>query len=232
MMHDCADGDMRDLLPGYVNGTLPAAGCAAVEDHLTHCDDCAAEVAVIVAASRALPSPAVDIAGIVRALPAPPLRVKHVAPRVAFAGAAWRVAAGLGVMLLGAGSVIALRGVFAPAATRTAVVPVAPAAGGAGGAGTVVAAAKPDAPVGAAPLVASPAVPRAAGAAGKPVATSARPTATISFGGGLSDLSDDQLDALLGELDALDSIPSTEPETHLTPIVPLTPQAGGDHHAQ
>ena len=34
------------------------------------------------------------------------------------------------------------------------------------------------------------------------------------------DLSDDQLDALMAELDGLDALPSAEPETHLTPILP------------
>jgi hypothetical protein len=55
------------------------------------------------------------------------------------------------------------------------------------------------------------------------------PRATISFGGGLSDLSDDQLDTLMGELDGLDALPSAEPETHLTPILP---PADGGHSAR
>ena len=53
----------------------------------------------------------------------------------------------------------------------------------------------------------------------------------LSFGGGLSDLSDAQLKSLLREIDSLDGAPSTEPEVHATPIVPavLPSQQGGNH---
>jgi hypothetical protein len=37
------------------------------------------------------------------------------------------------------------------------------------------------------------------------------------------------LNTLLGELDALQALPSAEPETHLSPIVPL---ADGGHNAR
>jgi hypothetical protein len=213
MMRDCADGQMRDLLPGHVNKTLSAADRAAVEAHLATCGDCAAEIAVIEAAARAFPAPQINIAGIVGALPAAPHRASR------FSGAAWRVAAGIGVVLIGAASVVLLRGFGASALVQTAAAP-APAPAGAALASTESAPA---------PAVAIPA------RASRPAASSTHAAATMSFGGGLSDLSDEQLDALMSELDTLDSIPSAEPETHLTPIVPmtpLTPPADGGHHAQ
>jgi hypothetical protein len=58
-----------------------------------------------------------------------------------------------------------------------------------------------------------------------PLAAPRPASASISFGGGLGDLTDEQLDTLLGEIDALDALPSAEPETHLTPIV--LPGEGG-----
>jgi hypothetical protein len=62
-----------------------------------------------------------------------------------------------------------------------------------------------------------------------PGAAGAARTHSISFGGGLGDLSDDQLAALLSELDTLEALPTTEPETHLSPIVP---EADGGHNAR
>ncbi len=211
-MRDCADGPMRDLLPGYVNKTLSARDHAAVENHLSTCEECAAEIEVIEAASRAFAAPAVHIAKIVKALPAPP---RHVT-RPTFAGTAWRLAAGIGVVLIGAGSVVLLRGFIAPAPTQTAAAR-APAA-------ATTALATTESTTSPAAAVQQP--------KSTPVASPQHRTATMSFGGGLSDLSDAQLDALMSELDALDSIPSAEPETHLTPIVPMTPPADGGHHAQ
>jgi len=211
-MRDCADGQMRDLLPGYVNKTLSAEDHAAVEDHLATCDDCIAEVEVIEAAARAFTAEPIDVAKIVKALPAAP---RH-ANRHAFAGSAWRIAAAIGVVLIGAGSVVVLRGYFTAAPAQTAVAPVPVPSG------TALAATESTTPA----AVPAPAPKRA------PVASPKQRTATMSFGGGLSDLSDEQLDALMSELDALDSIPSAEPETHLTPIVPMTPPADGGHHAQ
>jgi anti-sigma factor RsiW len=207
MMHDCADGDMRDLLPGYVHGALSAAERATVAAHLETCADCAAEVELIAAVSRAFPAPTVDLGRIVKALPAAPRGAR----RGVAAGRAWRAAAAIGIVAIGAFSVIALRGYFSATPRRTASVP-APATG--------AALATTDAPH--APIVVdspihvnSPAV-------------SSKPRSGISFGGGISDLTDDQLNTLLGELDALQALPSTEPETHLSPIVPL---ADGGHNA-
>ncbi len=62
-----------------------------------------------------------------------------------------------------------------------------------------------------------------------PVASGTHRGATISFGGGLDDLSDEQLAALLSELDTLEALPSTEPETHMSPIVP---EADGGSNAR
>jgi hypothetical protein len=113
---------------------------------------------------------------------------------------------------LGAYSVVAVRARF-NAATRQTAAASAPATG------TTVAAASPRA----VPAVDSPA------SALSPAATPGTRAQGISFGGGLSDLTDAQLDTLLGELDALDSLPSAEPESHLTPIVPM---ADGGHNAR
>jgi hypothetical protein len=68
-------------------------------------------------------------------------------------------------------------------------------------------------------------MPQAPVAPSLPLAAPKPASASISFGGGLGDLTDEQLDTLLGEIDALDALPTVEPETHLIPII--VPDEGG-----
>ncbi len=206
-MHDCPDGEMRDLLPGYVHGTLSPAERIAVSAHIQECADCAAEVELIQLASLAFPAPKVDTRKIVSMLPAAPRRARRGMPM----SGAWRFAAAIGAFAFGALSVAALRGAFskAPRELQVASAPYQP-------------------PQGAAPVARPPAGAPAAPApstARVPVATPKPTVASISFGGGLGDLTDEQLDMLLGDLDTLDALPSAEPETHLSPIIP--PDDGG-----
>jgi anti-sigma factor RsiW len=206
MMNDCADGDMRDRLPDYVHGKLSAAARSAVAGHLAACAECAAEVGLIEAVSRAFAAPRVNVAGIVAALPAAPVRGSR---RTGW-GVASRIAAAIGIVAIGAFSAVAVRN-WERAPGRRASAETAPSP-------AVLAAA----PAPARPAVTSADSPAVRKRAEVSIAQS-RPA--ISFGGGLSDLSDDQLDTLLGELDGLDALPSVEPETHLTPILP--PNDGG-----
>jgi anti-sigma factor RsiW len=210
-MNDCPDGEIRDLLPEYVHGALPAAQHATIAAHLAGCEDCRAEIALIESASRALVVADIDVDTILRALPAPPKR----GVRRTFALSAQRVAAGIGIIAIGSLSVLALRGAFRNAPRETAMVRE-PAV-----AHTQLAAVPPAQPAHA--VVDSPVNPAPPVAA---VTTARHPG--MSFGGGLSDLSEDQLDTLMGELDELDALPSAEPETHLTPILP---PADGGHGA-
>src|ERR1035437_8023103 len=208
MMNDCLDGEMRDLLPGYVHGTLTSADRAAVASHLETCADCAAEDGLIATASRAFAVPAIDVERIVKALPASPRRSR----RGWFAVGAWRAAAAIGLIALGAYSVVAVRARFGASSRETAAVSVPTT-------GTSVAATAPRA---------GPAIDSPVRAIAPAVADRTRAQG-ISFGGGISDLTAEQLDTLLGELDALDSLPGAEPESPLTPIVPM---ADGGHNAR
>src|ERR1700722_16661557 len=122
MMRDCADGNMRDRLPAYVHGTLPAAERARVAAHVGNCEDCEAEMELIRAALRAYPAPAVDIRRIVTALPAAP-RERRSGGRLA--GRGWLVAAAVGFVVIGAVSIVSLRGAFNPKPIARAVPPAA-----------------------------------------------------------------------------------------------------------
>ena len=70
MMNDCPNADVRDLLPDLAHGRLGGDVRAQVEQHLTTCADCRAELELIRSVSRSLAAaPAVDVGRIVAALP-------------------------------------------------------------------------------------------------------------------------------------------------------------------
>jgi hypothetical protein len=74
-------------------------------------------------------------------------------------------------------------------------------------------------------MVAAPAA-----AVGETLASVVRPgksAAGLTFDGGLSDLTDKQLQTLLGEIDALDAKPNAEPESPVGHIVPVRE---GEYH--
>lgn len=113
-MTDCVNVEVRELLPELVHGTLGPRDRARVEAHVQRCADCAAELALLRDAYRALrPSVAVDVARIVRALPGAPAPACSTAarpPRVAIASRGWaRAAAALLVVAGGGAGVAALQ---------------------------------------------------------------------------------------------------------------------------
>jgi anti-sigma factor RsiW len=110
MMRDCVDGAMRDLLPDFVNETLPERERAIVAAHVATCADCAAEVELIRAARAAYPAPAVDVVRIVAAMPSR-ASVERRAPRAPGARR-WLVAAAAAFVLLGGVTVLALRDAY------------------------------------------------------------------------------------------------------------------------
>jgi anti-sigma factor RsiW len=206
MMRDCQDAAMRDLLPDFVHETLSAGERARVAEHVASCADCAAEVSLIQSARKAFSAgtPAVDVARIVAALPVAP----SVTPRRAVPSVAWRIAAAFGLVALGGLSVVVVRKAFVQAPVVATVPPVrAPDESRPG----------PDAPA----------------AQQVPVAPQAREIAAapheegLSFGGGLSDLTDEQLKTLLRAIDDIQATPNVEPEVQATPIIP--PREGGSN---
>ena len=86
-MNDCVNGDIRDLLPELVNGTLAAKDAPRVQDHVRKCDDCAAEVELLQTARAAMRlAPTMDtarIAAAVQASTAQRLAARRVPARVA-----------------------------------------------------------------------------------------------------------------------------------------------------
>lgn len=86
-MNDCVNGEIRDVLPELVSGTLPAGDIVRVQDHVRACADCAAEVDLLRTARAAMRlAPVMDttrIAAAVQASTAERLTARRVPARVA-----------------------------------------------------------------------------------------------------------------------------------------------------
>jgi hypothetical protein len=188
-MTDCPNAEIRDLLPDLAHGSLDAATRARVEAHVAGCRECRSELDLLrtarsVLAGRSVPE--VDVATIVRALPRPRSRARR---------DVWRWAAAAVVLVAVGGAWIALSRQVAsrPAPPVAAAGPTSPRVG-------------PEST----PVVSPPA----------PILTVAegpRPTASgpvrLSLAGGVADLSEEEMQALLIELEHFESTPGAEPES-------------------
>ena len=199
-MTECTNDGMRDLLPLLAHGALGAGEAEAVKAHVAGCAPCGAELAALETARLVLraQAPRVDVAAIARAVTAatqpaaaPVLRVERggAVPSVA-RRAPWRSRQ----WLAAAASVLVVVSLSLPMLSRV----------GEEGAGIPI----PSSPAVVAP-VDSPVAPAAPVAAG----------GSVTVGQTLTDLSADDLTALLSELEALEATVATEPTTMRQPIV-------------
>jgi len=214
-MADCSNVEIRELLPERVSGALSAADLARVDAHLASCELCTSELALIESARRVLRrTPQVDLARIavaVRATTASPARPvlvgggAHVAPRPARTRwIGWKAAAAIALAAAGGGTMLVWqraddRGAPASVAATTASAPAPANGAAAGGASATVAAAQ-------------------SGGAGE-----VRPALNVA--GGLSDLTDSDLQALLDDMGSIgvDAQSFEEPE----PVLPQLPGSEG-----
>lgn len=196
-MTECPDALMRDQLPEYVHGTLSAEAAARADRHLEVCASCREDVVLLksVRAMAALRTPVVDVAAIVAALPAPPSKVLVLRPKSRWTTArSWQYAAAAAVVLA-VGTTTMWRSSPVPESVRVAD--------------------SSSVRAGAAHVAAESA--SAALAAGR---TNAAPEG-MSFGGGLSDLSVTDLQALLIQMDSVKTLPSRDPAS-MTPVIDVT----------
>ncbi len=131
-MTECRTPEMQDLLPDYVSASLDATAAALLEQHLSICDPCRDDIAVLRLARAVRPKAVtVDVAHIVANLPRPtptlrlvrssgdtspetlPSRATAPAtvsrPRRRWSGSVWQVAAAVSVMIVGGTSLIVSR---------------------------------------------------------------------------------------------------------------------------
>ncbi len=197
-MTDCPRADIRDILPDWVHGTLDTATGALVSAHVAQCADCAAEAGLLRVARAALAkSPRIDterIAAAVNAARSEPRENRRRWPAVAGILA---VAAGIAAVMFGgvaerdSGTTTANDSrVSGAASARIDTGTLAQLAGGET-ADSLTATGTPKSPL-----------------------TDGQPQ--LVMGGGIADLGDQELEALLGALDGVDAIPSAVPEPVMT----------------
>jgi hypothetical protein len=193
-MTDCPYAEMRDLLPDWVHGSLNGSAASQVARHVAACAACRAESELLRSMRSALHrEPTIDIQRVAAAVTARTLGASHrrASPRP------WRfIAGGIAVaasLLIGA---LLLRSDAGPAATMTPVAVTMPT-----GRAEDSAAARVPAD--------SPALAVAPAAVPEPVIRLA--DAGLAGGTALAELGDDQLEALLRRLDAMEALPETSP---------------------
>jgi anti-sigma factor RsiW len=127
-MTECRTPQIQDLLPDYAAASLDAAQRSVVEAHLLTCEPCGADL-LLLRRVRALPVTVVEVdvarivAGLSRPASRPVLRLEPTAGREPLARATaavnvsrrrwspsvWKVAAAVGVMVVGGASVLVTR---------------------------------------------------------------------------------------------------------------------------
>lgn len=216
-MTDCPRGDLRDLLPDLLHGTLDEARRAELAAHVAACAACAAELELLRGMRGVLRrTPAVDPQRIAGAVIAARRDARTVVMQPGRPGRArsrwsvdWRAAAAIAAVAVGLGAwALVRRGAAPVVATRVAVVP---------GSSTVpVAPAPVESSATHAPLptptttVATNPAPR--GGAARAAAGGIVPD------GGVSDLTDGDLQQLLQALDTLKAVPVTDP-AQVSPVI-------------
>lgn len=180
-MNDCVNGEIRDLLPELVSGTLAAGEAVRVQEHVRACADCAAEVELLRTVRAAMrlapPMNTARIAEAVQASTARRLAARRIPARVG------RIAALSLIVVLGVVGLWTTRD--SAGVTDAGIAPVITAAG--------------ESPAAVAQPVAAtqaPAAPRA------PV--------QLALGGDVSQLDDDELVALMQEVAALEAMPGAD----------------------
>lgn len=195
-MNDCINAEMRDQLPDLVHDRLSADARTMVLAHVEACADCRDELQLLrdarVMLGRGIPH--VDVAYVVGALPkapAPRAEVKLESKRRTRSWSDWRIAAAVTLLIAGGGSYVVMEsGRVANPADTVAIIanPTTPAASTDSGlipAADLAAMVSPD---------------------------DDQPAAIGSMDARLGDLSEDQLTALLNDMDNLRAVPASEPE--------------------
>ena len=216
-MFDCANVEMRELLPELAAGTLDASARLRVEDHVRSCAECASELETLRAVRAAFAAtPTIDTRRIIAALPKPTVSVD---PRPSVGAPVkrwvdWRVAAALTMITVGGLSVAVTQRRGNDGAS---VVPFDSA--------TMVT--SPDSGTGAIDsstgVVAAGHTDTANGTPRRSTPSRVAAKVQLSVNGGVGDLDDASLQALLGALDEIDRAPvapSAEPDrSSVLPVI-------------
>jgi len=212
-MFDCANVEIRELLPELVAGRVDASTRARLEAHVRSCPECASELEALRLVRDAFASaPLIDTHRIVAALPKPPapVTIRPGQPASVNRWVGWRAAAALTMITIGGLSVAVSRrfgegGAESTQIDSTVVIALPESAG-------------------------TTAIDTPARSGGESTATSGQhpaprsvTKAELSFNGGVGDLDDASIQALLGALDEIDRAPvapSAEPDrSSVLPVI-------------
>jgi hypothetical protein len=187
-MNDCPKVEFRDRLPDLVHERLRAEDRAVVMAHVEECVDCRAEFQLLVEMRAVLRvGPKMNVDRIVQSLPLPNQR-RGLGLIGGGRFAAWQFAAAAAVLLVGSAS---LATYYTRQDTRSPAIADSPS----------VVAANPSVPSRDSVSVSAETVPS--------VPTSEQ---ELAVGGGLSDLTANDLSHLLSEIERLEPLPQTEPD--------------------
>jgi predicted anti-sigma-YlaC factor YlaD len=189
-MNECADREIKELLPDLLHHTLRSEDRARVELHVAGCESCREDLSVLrTVKSAAVFAPAIDVGRIVRQIPPYQRIVPAVEAPARNRVARWLVAAAAAVLIVGGGSVVLNRQPAGKASVATADDTLTGASAERGGSTEV--SISPNAPV--ATMAASPAH-------------------TFALASDVASLSDGDLQQLMNEMDDFDALPAAEPE--------------------
>ena len=214
-MGDCQNVEMRELLPERAAELLSPRDAARVDGHVAECEMCTFELEILRAARTALRGRAtVDvgrIAGAVVSATRTPVRGVRRVPTGQWIG--WRAAASIALVAVGATSIAVWNGGRGGARGSVATAPGTETAAVAtpSGAGTLAQGA-----IGSG----SPSSSGSAQATVRPASLSG-----LTAAGGLSDLSDAELESLLSDIGSLDASSFDEPQD-------VMPAIGGSEGVQ
>jgi anti-sigma factor RsiW len=214
-MFDCANVEMRELLADLAAGTLDDATRERVERHVASCAECASELETLrLVRSAYAATPTVDVRRIVAALPKPaPLAQRASRGQPVTRWIDWRIAAALTMISVGGLS-------LAMAHRRSTEPPARSSAASVPSVGTVRAKPVRTAVAAVSPLGVHDTTRPVDRSSRAPVMS--RPKVQLAFAGGMDDMDDASIKALLGALDEMDRAPvapSEEPDA--TPVLPV-----------
>ena len=181
-MIKCTNSEIQDLLPDLEHGKLTVAVRQSVEDHLAGCESCREDLRIIrTVKSAAVFEPTINVDSVVRQIPPYRMPVKEAPARGRVVQ--WLVAATIGVLLIGGGTLLRSR-----QQNDVRVAGTEPRDGH--------------------PLIIAESVP----AAPSVPAVIAKHTPALSPSADTRELSDGNIQQLMDELDNFDALPNSEPE--------------------
>ncbi len=205
-MTECENAEIRDLLPDFANGLLPLVEAERVRTHVYACSACSEELEILYA-MRAMP-----IARVVVNEAAIVAKLSRTSVKRAPRSGVWRMAAAIGVMVLGGWSVFLVRsgGLTFAMNNRSDSLALSDTPASAVSSTTL------PTPSSAAKVAAPGRVDDSA----TRLASSKNAGVAVSYGG-MSDLTDEELQRVLDRLDKWDGATSTETTGSATPILPV-----------